>query len=93
VKLVAAAQRAIKSTRLSTFSLGRPGLRHGVGAAVEHRRAVAGLDVATIVDGSDKGQFALLPIEVFPRETIFCFEPLKEPAAGLREMLGPEIAG
>jgi hypothetical protein len=35
----------------------------------------------------------LLPIEVFPRETIFCFEPLKEPAAGLREMLGPEIAG
>ncbi|MEY2605500.1 MAG: hypothetical protein QOH31_3316 [Verrucomicrobiota bacterium] len=90
--LVAAARRAVKLTRLLTFSAGRHGLRYGVGAAVEHRRALAGLDVATIVDiGSNKGQFALLAIEVFPRATIFCFEPLKEPAARLREMLGAEI--
>lgn len=90
--LVAAARRALKLTRLLTFSAGRHGLRYGVGAAVEHRRALAGLDVATVVDiGSNKGQFALLAIEVFPRAAIFCFEPLKEPAARLRQMLGAEI--
>jgi hypothetical protein len=94
VKLVAAARRAIKLTRLLTFSLGRHGLRYGVGAAVEHRRALAGLYVAPIVDVvSNKGQFAFLAIEVFPRATMFCFEPLNEPAARLRGMLGPEIAG
>jgi FkbM family methyltransferase len=90
--LARAARRATKLARLLTFAAGRHGLRYGVGAAIEHRQALAGLDVATIVDiGSNKGQFALLAIEVFPRATIFCFEPLREPAARLREMLGGEI--
>ena len=85
-------RRAIKLTRLLTFSAGRHGLRYGVGAAIEHRQALAGLHVATIVDvGANKGQFALLGAELFPGATIYCFEPLEEPAARLRKVLGTGV--
>jgi FkbM family methyltransferase len=90
--LARAARRATKLARLLTFAAGRHGLRYGVGAAIEHRQALAGLDVATIVDiGANKGQFALLAAELFPGATIYCFEPLEEPAARLRKMLGTGV--
>ncbi len=90
--LASAARRAVKLARLLTFAAGRHGLRYGVGAAIEHRQALAGLDVATIVDvGANKGQFALLATEVFRGATIYCFEPLQEPAARLRKMLGTDV--
>jgi FkbM family methyltransferase len=86
------ARRAVKLSRLLTFATGRHGLRFGVGAAVEHWRALSGLDVATVVDiGANKGQFALLAMEVFPGVTIYSFEPLNEPAARLRKMLGAKV--
>jgi len=90
--LADAARLTIKLSRLLTFSAGRRGLRYGVGATVEHWRALAGLDAATVVDiGANKGQFALLATELYPSATIYCFEPLAEPAARLRKMLGVKI--
>jgi FkbM family methyltransferase len=86
------ARRAVKLSRLMTFATGRHGLRYGVGAALEHWQALSGLDVATVVDiGANKGQFALLAMEVFPGVTIYSFEPLNEPAARLRKMLGAKV--
>ncbi|MBV8359561.1 MAG: FkbM family methyltransferase, partial [Deltaproteobacteria bacterium] len=85
-------RRALKLTRLLTFATGRRGLCYGVGAAIEHRRALSGLNVATVVDvGANKGQFALLAMEVFPGATIYSFEPLNEPAARLRKMLAGKV--
>jgi FkbM family methyltransferase len=90
--LSVSARQAIKLVRLLTFAAGRQGLRYGVAAGVEHWRALGGLGVATVVDvGANKGQFALLAIGAFPGATIYCFEPLKEPAARLRKMLGAEV--
>jgi FkbM family methyltransferase len=90
--LASVARRATKLARLLTFPAGRHGLRYGIGAAIEHRQALDGFDAATIVDvGANKGQFALLAAEVFPGATIYCFEPLEEPAARLRKMLGTGV--
>jgi len=90
--LSVSARRAIKFARLLAFTAGRRGLRYGVAAAVEHWRALGGLGVATVVDvGANKGQFALLAIGAFPGAAIYRFEPLKEPAARLRKMLGAEV--
>lgn len=90
--LVDLARRALKLTRLLTFETGRRGLRYGVGAAVEHWRALSGLDVATVVDiGANKGQFALLAMGVFPGVTVYSFEPLYEPAARFRKMLAGKV--
>jgi FkbM family methyltransferase len=78
--------------RLLTFPAERPGLRYGIGATIEHRQALRGFHVATIVDvGANKGQFALLAAELFPGAMISCFEPLEEPAARLRKMLGTGV--
>jgi FkbM family methyltransferase len=85
-------RRAFKLTRLLTFAAGRQGLRYRVAAAVEHWQALSALDVKTVVDvGANKGQFALLATGVFPDVTIYSFEPLQEPAARFREMLGEEV--
>jgi FkbM family methyltransferase len=90
--LAGSARRAFKLARLLTVPDGRRGLRYGVAAAVEHWRALAGLDVATVVDiGANKGQFALMAMAAFPSATIYCFEPLEEPAARLRKMLGRKV--
>ena len=90
--LSVSARQAIKLVRLLTFAAGRQGLRYGVAAGVEHWRALGGLGVATVVDvGANKGQFALLAIGAFPGAAIYRFEPLKEPAARLRKMLGAEV--
>jgi FkbM family methyltransferase len=90
--LSASARRAIKLTRLLTFAAGRRGLRHGVAAAIEHRRALGALDVKTVVDvGANKGQFALLATGIFFDATIYSFEPLQEPAARFRATLGEDV--
>jgi FkbM family methyltransferase len=74
------------------FGAGRQGLRHGVAAAVEHRRALHVLDLATVVDiGANKGQFALYVRSAFPDAAIYSFEPLREPAARLRATLGNRV--
>jgi FkbM family methyltransferase len=75
-----------------TFASGRRGLRHGVAATVEHRRALGALDVATVVDiGANQGQFALFATAVFPNAIIYCFEPLEEAAERFRAMFDQEI--
>lgn len=58
----------------------RRAVRKGVAAAVEHRDVPFGHDFATVVDvGAHHGQFALLALELFPRSSLLCVEPL--PAA------------
>lgn len=58
------------------------GLGYGVAATIEHRDALGGLDLATVVDiGANKGQFSLFARAAFPHARITAFEPLAEPAA------------
>lgn len=57
----------------------RQALSRGVAAAVEHRTALASLDVATVVDaGANRGQFSLFAREAFPQARIYAIEPLPE---------------
>lgn len=63
----------------------RRALRTGVAAAVEHRDVPFGHDFATVVDvGAHHGQFALLALELFPRSSILCIEPLPDALTRLR---------
>ena len=63
----------------------RRGLRHGVGAAIEHRGALGGLALTTAVDiGANKGQFSLFLVETFPGAQVYAFEPLAKAAARFR---------
>lgn len=49
--------------------------------SIEHRRALAGLDVATVIDvGANKGQFSLLAADLFPAARIYAFEPMRAAA-------------
>lgn len=66
-------------------------LQHGVAAAVEHRRALGGLGVRTVVDvGANRGQFALLARHCFPRARIIAFEPLSAPAVRFRRLFADD---
>jgi len=68
----------------------RHAARKGVAAAVEHRHVPFGHDFVTIIDvGAHHGQFALLALEMFPRSTIWCVEPLPDAAARLRATVEP----
>ena len=70
----------------------RRAARKGVAAAIEHRHVPFGHDFITVVDvGAHHGQFALLALEIFPRSTILCVEPLGDAAARLRATV--EAAG
>jgi FkbM family methyltransferase len=60
----------------------RRALRRGVGASVEHTRALARCNFDCIVDvGANRGQFATFARVYFPDCRIISFEPLEEPAA------------
>ena len=60
----------------------RRGLRHGVAAAIEHERALSGLEINTVVDiGANIGQFSLLAWTLYPGARIYAFEPQSGPAA------------
>jgi len=79
----------LRKLRKLIVVLGRPSwrraVRKGVAAAVEHRDVPFGHDFATVVDvGAHHGQFALLALELFPRSSILCVEPLPSALDRLR---------
>ena len=62
-------------------------LRTRVAASIEHDDVLAGLGVETVVDiGANRGQFALCARRLYPRATIYAFEPLAKPARTFREV-------
>lgn len=79
--------KACKLLRLLPEGQWRGGLLHGVAASVEHRGALRGLDVASIVDiGANRGQFALFCRALFPQATIVAFEPQAAAANAFRRL-------
>lgn len=63
----------------------------GAAAGVEHAPLLRGLPVRTVVDvGANKGQFALLALELFPDATVHAFEPLAAPFARLGQWAAHE---
>lgn len=75
-------RKAAKAARLLRTPRYRLPLALGVAAACEHEPVLAGLPVRTVVDaGANKGQFALLALELFPEATVHAFEPLSAPFA------------
>jgi len=66
----------------------RRALRHGVGAAIEHRAALFRLRPDLVLDlGANRGQFALIARVLWPEAEIRSFEPLPEPAARARAIM------
>lgn len=77
----------VKLLRLLPDPVFRRGLRFGVGAAIEHRRAIGPLTLRTAVDvGANVGQFSLLVRALHPPARIVAFEPLAEAAARYRRV-------
>ena len=75
------ARQFAKLLRLLPNPVYRTGLRHGVGAAIEHRDVIGRLRLATVVDvGANVGQFSLLTRALHPDARIVAFEPLPEAA-------------
>ena len=80
-------RRTAKLLRLLPDPTFRRGLRFGVGAAIEHRPALAHLRFRTVVDiGANVGQFSLLARALNPGARILAFEPLAEAAARYRRV-------
>ena len=80
-------RRTVKLLRLLPVPIFRRGLRFGVGAAIEHRDALAPLVVNTVVDvGAHAGQFSLLARALYPHARIVAFEPLPGPGARYRRV-------
>jgi FkbM family methyltransferase len=70
----------------------RAGLRHGVGATIEHAGALAGRDFASVVDvGANRGQFTLFAAGLYPQARIFAFEPLPGPYAVLARIAAGRV--
>jgi FkbM family methyltransferase len=81
------ANRIYKILRLIWSPTGRQGMRHGVGASIEHEPALGALSCNTVVDiGANKGQFSLFCLGRFPKAKIYGFEPLAGPAAKFRKV-------
>jgi FkbM family methyltransferase len=78
-------RKAVKAAALLRTPRFRRGLRRGAAAAIEHAPLLAGLidsGLRTVVDvGANKGQFALLALELFPAAAVHAFEPLTAPGA------------
>lgn len=80
-------RQLVKALRLLPDPVFRHGLRHGVGASIEHQPVIAALHVATLVDvGANVGQFSLLVRKLHPGARIFAFEPLAAAAASYRAL-------
>ena len=63
------------------------GLRHGIAPTIEHKLALEGLNIGTVLDvGANRGQFSLLARSLYPAATIFAFEPLQHPAERFRAL-------
>lgn len=84
-------RRLAKLARLLASRGGRRGLCHGVAMTVEHRRTLAGLAPASVLDvGANKGQFTLLARALFPQAPVTAFEPLPGPAARFRALFAED---
>lgn len=72
------ARKLAKAALLVRTPRFRRGLLAGAAAGIEHEELLRGLGtVRTVVDvGANKGQFALLALELFPDATVHAFEPL-----------------
>jgi FkbM family methyltransferase len=76
-----------KAVALLQHPVFRQGLRHGVGASLEHKHQLSGLSLATVVDiGANVGQFTLLIRGLYPNARVFAFEPLERPAEVYRRL-------
>ncbi|WP_199268706.1 FkbM family methyltransferase [Cognatiluteimonas profundi] len=68
-------------------------VRHGVAAGVEHESLLKQISCRTVVDiGANRGQFALVAMEMFPEAQIFSFEPLTKPAETFRRVFADRTA-
>ena len=77
-------RKLAKAARLLRIPRYRWPLALGVAAACEHEAVLADLPVGTVIDvGANKGQFALLALELFPEAVVHAFEPLAAPFARL----------
>lgn len=77
-------RKIAKAVMLARTPRFRRGLMAGIGAGIEHEALLRELDVRTVVDvGANKGQFALLALELFPQAQVHAFEPLAAPFARL----------
>lgn len=55
-----------------------PALARGVMPGIEHKSALAGMNVASVIDvGANKGQFSLVARSLFPNAEIHAFDPLE----------------
>jgi FkbM family methyltransferase len=67
------------------------GLRHGIAPTIEHKLALEGLNVRTVLDvGANRGQFSLLARCLYPAATIYAFEPLQCPAERFRALFADQ---
>jgi FkbM family methyltransferase len=81
--------RARKLALIAATPSYRRALRHGVAASTEHHHDPLPPDIRTVIDvGANRGQFALVARQRWPEARLICFEPLPEPAAVLRRVLG-----
>lgn len=61
-------------------------------ASVEHLDVPFRRDIRTVIDvGASHGQFALFAATEFPSARVISFEPLEEPIADLRRMMGERV--
>jgi FkbM family methyltransferase len=85
--------RARKLMLIAATPSYRRALRHGVAASTEHHHDPIPPDIRTVIDvGANRGQFALVARERWPAARLVCFEPLSQPLAVLRRMLGDDHA-
>lgn len=67
------------------------GLRHGITPTIEHRLALEGLNIRTVLDvGANRGQFSLLARCLYPAATIYAFEPLQNSAEQFRTLFSDQ---
>lgn len=85
-------RKLIKLGKLARVPAWRSAVRHHrVAAALEHRQALAGLGLATVIDvGANRGQFSLLARSLFPEAAIHCFEPHPEARNTLTEVFASD---
>lgn len=80
-------RRARKFARLAQNKRYRHGLRHGIGAAIEHQGAIQTLNIKTLIDvGANVGQFSLLVHALHPSICVHAFEPLPRSASQYRTL-------
>ena len=85
-------RRGTKLLSLLKSGVYRRGLRHGVGAAIEHEAVVVRLNPAFVIDvGANVGQFSLLVRKAVPAARIVAFEPLRKPAARYRALFAGDV--